>query len=64
MRFFSIPERQQLNTLWTVYERKSLEKVFSIAYCRQSGDKWQLKNLFWTILDLRSWIVLTFSIAT
>ena len=44
---------------------KSLEKVFSIAICRQSGDKRQSKpqTLFFTILDLRSSIVLTFSIA-
>ena len=44
---------------------KSLETVFSIAICRQSGDKRQSKTLFYvlTILDLRSSIVLTFSIA-
>ena len=42
---------------------KSLETVFSIAICRQSGDKRQSKTLFLTILDLRSSIVLTFSIA-
>ena len=29
-----------------------------------SGDKWQSKILFLTIIDLRSSIVLTFSIAT
>ena len=43
---------------------KSLETVFSIAICRQSGDKRQSKTLLLTILDLRSSIVLTFSIAT
>ena len=37
--------------------------MFSIALCRQSGDKWQSKTLFLTIFDLRSSIVLTFSIA-
>ena len=42
---------------------KSLETVFSIAICRQSGDKRQSKTLFLTILDLRSSIVLTFTIA-
>ena len=42
---------------------KSLETVFSIAICRQSGDKRQSKTLFLTILDLRPSIVLTFSIA-
>ena len=44
-------------------DHKSLETVFSIAICRQSVDKQQLTNLFLTILDLRSSIVLTFSIA-
>ena len=28
--------------------KKSLETVFSIAICRQSGDKWQSKTLFLT----------------
>ena len=43
-----------------------LEAVFSIAICRQSGhsgDKWQSKTLFLTIFDLRSSIVLKYSIA-
>ena len=43
---------------------KSLETVFSIAICRQSGDKRQSKTLFLTTLDPRLSIVLTFSIAT
>ena len=43
---------------------KSLETVFSIAICRHLGDKQQSKTLFLMILDLRSSIVLTFSIAT
>ena len=38
-------------------KQKSLETVFSIAICRQSGDKWQSKSLFLMIFDLRSWIV-------
>ena len=42
---------------------KSLETVFSIAICRQSGGEWQSKTLLLMILDLRSSIVLTFSIA-
>ena len=42
---------------------KSLETVFSIAICRKSGDKRKSINLFLTILDLRSSIVFTFSIA-
>ena len=40
-------------------DQKSLETVFSIAICRQSGDKWQSKTLFRTIFYLRSSIVLT-----
>ena len=44
--------------------KKSLETVFSIALCRQPGDKGQLKKLFLTMFDLRSLIVLTFSIGT
>ena len=43
-------------------DQKSLETVFSIVICRQSGDKWQSKTLFLTIFDLRSAIVPTFSI--
>ena len=42
---------------------KLLETVFSIAICRQLGDNWQSKNLLLTIFDLRSSIVLAFSIA-
>ena len=42
---------------------KSLETVFSIAICRQSGDKWQWETLFLTIFDLRSSIVVKFLIA-
>ena len=42
---------------------KSLETVFSIAICRQSRGKWQSKTLLLMILDIRSSIVLTFSIA-
>ena len=47
-------------------DQKSLETVFLIAFCRQSGDKWQSKTMFLTIVDVRSLIVdlLTFSIAT
>ena len=42
---------------------KTLETVFSIAICRQSGDKWQSKSVFLTIFDLHSSIVSMFSIA-
>ena len=44
-------------------DQKSLESMFSIAICRHTGDKWQSKTLFLTIFDLRSSIVLMFSIA-
>ena len=44
-------------------DQKSLETVFSIAICRQSGDKWQSKVPFHTFLIHRSSIVLAFSIA-
>ena len=40
------------------------KQCFLIAICRQCGDKWQMKTLFLTIFDLRSSIVLAFSIAT
>ena len=45
-------------------DQKPLETVFSIAICRQSGDKWQSKTLFLMIFDLHSSIVLTFLIVT
>ena len=45
-------------------DKKSIETVFSIAICRQCGNKWQSKTLFLTIISyLRSSIVLAFSIA-
>ena len=44
-------------------DQKSIETVFSIAICRQWGVKWQSKTLFLLIFDLRSSIVLAFSIA-
>ena len=44
-------------------DQKSLETVFLIAICRQSGDKWKSKSLFLMIFDLHSPIVLTFLIA-
>ena len=44
--------------------QKSIETVFSIAICRQWGDKWQSKTLFILIFYLPSSIVLVLSIAT
>ena len=32
-------------------DKKSLETVFSIAICRQLGDKWHLKTLFLTSIN-------------
>ena len=40
-------------------DKKSLETVFLIAIFRPSGDKWQSKTLFLTILYLDLLIVLT-----
>ena len=45
-------------------DHSSLETVYLIAICRQLGDKRQSKALFLAILDPRSSIVLTFSIAS
>ena len=44
-------------------DQKSIETVFSIAICCPTGDEWQSKTLFLLIFDLRSSIVLAFSIA-
>ena len=44
-------------------DQKSIETVFSIPICRQCDDKCQSKTLFLLIFDLRSSIVLAFSIA-
>ena len=44
-------------------DQKSLETWFSIAICRQLGDKWQSKSLFLTIFHVCSSIVLTLLIA-
>ena len=46
------PDRRQSKTHLTIDEReskKTLETVFSIAICRQSGDKWHSKTLFLTL---------------
>ena len=45
-------ERRQLFEIASMYaDKKSLETVFLIVICRQSGDKWQSKTLFLTIFD-------------
>ena len=41
----------------TYEDKKSLETEFSIAICRQTGDKWQSKTLFLSIFNPRSLIV-------
>ena len=51
---------RELNQQSTNADQKSIEIVFSIAICRQCGDKWQSKTLFLLIFDLRSPIVLAF----
>ena len=38
-------------------DKKLIETVFSIAICRLTGNKCQLKTLFLSIFDPRSWIV-------
>ena len=50
---------QKGNQQSTYVDQKSIETVFLIAICRQ----WQSKTLFLLIFDLRSTIVLAFSIA-
>ena len=59
------PDMRQSKKLLTIDEHglKSLERMFSIAICRQLGDKWQLKTLFLEMFDVLCSIVLTFSIA-
>ena len=53
--------RPQSKALLTISAgQKSLETVFSMTICCQSGHKWQLKTLFLAIFDLRSSIVLMF----
>ena len=41
----------------TNVDQKLFETEFSIAICRPTGDKWQLKTLFLAIFDPRSSIV-------
>ena len=36
----------------TKSDQKSIETVFSIAICRQCGDKWQLKLCFYRFLSM------------
>ena len=38
-------------------DKESLETEFLIAFCRPTGNKWQLKTLFLVIFDLCSLIV-------
>ena len=55
----STPGRHQSKTLILSIniDKKSLETEFSIAICRQIGDKWQSKTLFLSIFDQRLSIV-------
>ena len=43
-------------------DQKSLETVFLIVICRQSGDKWQSKTLFLTIFFLYLLIVISINV--
>ena len=56
---YTTPDRQQSKTLIlsTNVDKKTLETEFSIAICRPTGDKWQLKTLFLAIFDSRSSII-------
>ena len=51
--------RQQLkmSILSRNVDKKSLETEFSIAICRPTGDKWQLKTMFLSIFDPHSAVV-------
>ena len=53
------PGRRQSKTpiLSRNVDQKSIETVFLIAICRQTGDKWESKTLFLSIFDLRLSIV-------
>ena len=59
------PGRQQSKTLSTINKCVSKTDRNSVLDCHLStvGDKWQSKTLFLLIFDLRSSIVLAFSIA-
>ena len=59
------PDRKRSKPLLTIEnaDKKLQEKVFLIAICRRTGDKWQSQTLFLTIFDLHLLIVLLFSVA-
>ena len=67
IKYTPLPYRRGCNQKRSIQsmnmDHKSLDTVFSIVICRQSGDKRQWKTLFLTILDQRLLIVLTCSIA-
>ena len=44
-------------------DKKSIETMFSIPICRPTGDKWQSKTLFLSILIRVRRLLITFSIA-
>ena len=50
---FITPGRRQSKTpiISRNVDQKSIETMFSIAICRPTGDKWQLKTLFLSIFD-------------
>ena len=52
----AIENANTINLLRNI-DQKSIEKMFSIAICRPTGDKWQAKTLFLSIFDPRTSIV-------
>ena len=63
--YVNTPSRRQSKLLFTIDERGSKIARNSVFDCHcHTGDKWQSKTLFLTTFDLRSSIVLAFSIAT
>ena len=57
------PGRRRSKILSKNADQKPIETVFLIAFCRQCGHKWQLKNSVLDDFYLRSSIVVAFSIA-
>ena len=63
LRSYQVGGNRKCNQQSTSLDQKSMQTVFSIAICRQWGDKWQSKTLFLLIFSLHSSIVLAFWIA-
>ena len=63
--FFTTSDRRQSKTLIlsTNVDQKSLETKLLIAICRPTGDKWQSKTMFISILTRVRRLLRAFSIA-